>query len=71
MLQWTMAGKGRRLAGLVHHTDAKREWAYDRKSNIGRLDRALDQATRDHWVVVDMAEEWNRVYPADPAQSHP
>ncbi len=71
MLQWTMAGKGRRLAGLVHHTDAKREWAYDRKSNIGRLDKALDQATRDHWVVVDMAEEWNRVYPADPAQSHP
>lgn len=71
MLQWTMAGEGRRLAGLVHHTDAQREWAYDRKSNIGRLDQALDQAGRNNWVVVDMAQEWNRVYPGDPAPSHP
>lgn len=71
MLQWTMAGKGRRLAGLVHHTDARREWAYDRKGSIGRLDKALDQATSNTWVVVDMASEWVRVYPGDPDPSHP
>lgn len=65
MLQWTMAGEGRRFAGLVHHTDAQREWAYDRKSNIGHLDQALDQARRDKWVVVDMAQEWSGVYPGD------
>nr|WP_235939228.1 HAD family hydrolase [Achromobacter aestuarii] len=62
MLQWTMAGSGKRFAGLVHHTDAKREWAYDRQSKIGRLDRALDEATQRGWTVVDMANEWNRVY---------
>lgn len=44
MLQWTAAGKGKRLMGLVHHTDATREWAYDRKSSVGRLDKALDEA---------------------------
>jgi phosphoglycolate phosphatase-like HAD superfamily hydrolase len=65
MLQWTMAGDGRRFAGLVHHTDAKREWAYDRDSKIGRLDKALDEATRKGWVVVDMEKEWKRVYAFD------
>lgn len=63
MLQWTMAGEGKRFAGLVHHTDAKREWAYDRNSKIGRLDKALNEADRSHWTVVDMAKEWRRVYP--------
>lgn len=62
MLQWTAAGSGKRFAGLVHHTDAKREWAYDRDSHIGRLDKALDEATRQGWVVVDMEKEWKRVY---------
>jgi phosphoglycolate phosphatase-like HAD superfamily hydrolase len=71
MLQWTMAGKGLRFAGLVHHTDAQREWAYDRKSNIGRLDKALDQAKSNKWVVVDMAQEWSRVYPDDPDPRQP
>lgn len=66
MLQWTMAGSGKRFAGLVHHTDAKREWAYDRDSRIGRLDKALDLARKDGWVVVDMQTEWNRIYPFDP-----
>lgn len=66
MLQWTMAGDGRRFAGLVHHTDGQREWAYDRNSNIGRLDQALNQARRNNWVVVDMAADWSRVYPGDP-----
>ena len=62
MLQWTSAGSGKRFAGLVHHTDAKREWAYDRDSHIGRLDKALDEAARRDWVIVDMEKEWNRVF---------
>jgi len=62
MLQWTMAGPGKRFAGLVHHTDAGREWAYDRQSKIGRLDKALDAANRGGWTVVDMQKEWKRVY---------
>lgn len=65
MLQWTMAGNGLRLAGLVHHTDAQREWAYDQQSKVGRLDKALDTAKNKEWVVVDMAEEWKRIYPFD------
>jgi len=65
MLQWTMAGKGLRFAGLVHHTDAQREWAYDRQSKVGRLDKALDTAKSKEWVVVDMAKEWKRIYPFD------
>lgn len=65
MLQWTMAGSGKRLAGLVHHTDAKREWAYDRESKIGRLDKALDEAKARGWVIVDMGKEWNRVFAFD------
>lgn len=66
MLQWTAAGPGKRLMGLVHHTDAKREWAYDRQSNIGRLDKALDEANSRGWTVVDMASQWRRIYPFDP-----
>jgi phosphoglycolate phosphatase-like HAD superfamily hydrolase len=66
MLQWTAAGPGKRLMGLVHHTDAKREWAYDRKSDIGRLDKALDEANSRGWTVVDMATQWRRIYPFDP-----
>lgn len=65
MLQWTTAGKGLRFAGLVHHTDEKREWAYDRQSKVGRLDKALDIARNKGWVVVDMAREWKRIYPFD------
>ena len=67
MLQWTAAGPGKRFMGLVHHTDAKREWAYDRNSDIGRLDKALDEAKTRGWTVVDMASEWRRVYPFEPA----
>ncbi|MGP6429604.1 HAD family hydrolase [Pseudomonas paraglycinae] len=68
MLQWTAAGAGKRFMGLVHHTDAKREWAYDRQSQIGRLDKALDEARQRGWTVVDMATEWKRIYPADAGQ---
>jgi phosphoserine phosphatase len=63
MLQWTAAGDGPRLMGLVHHTDAEREWAYDRESPVGRLDNALDEAREKGWTVVDMALEWRVVYP--------
>ncbi|MEG0861256.1 MAG: HAD family hydrolase [Pseudomonas sp.] len=63
MLQWTAAGKGPRFMGLVHHTDAAREWAYDRQSKIGRLDKALDEARSQGWTIVDMASDWARVFP--------
>jgi phosphoglycolate phosphatase-like HAD superfamily hydrolase len=63
MLQWTTAGSGARFALLVHHTDADREWAYDRKSSIGRLDKALDEAQAKGWTVVDMKQDWKLIYP--------
>ncbi|MGQ4583611.1 haloacid dehalogenase-like hydrolase [Lysobacter sp. F60174L2] len=63
MLQWTMAGKGPHFAGIVHHTDSEREWAYDRTSKIGKLDKALDVAAENGWTVVDMAKEWSQVHP--------
>jgi phosphoserine phosphatase len=63
MLQWTDAGGGRRLLVLIHHTDAEREWAYDRDSHIGRLDQALDEAGEKGWTVVDMKNDWKRIYP--------
>lgn len=51
-----------KLLGLVHHTDAAREWSYDRESQIGRLDKALDEATASKWVVVDMKQDWKVIY---------
>ena len=63
MLQWTSAGEGARFALLVHHTDAEREWAYDRKSSIGRLDKSLDEAQAKGWTVVDMKKDWKVIYP--------
>ena len=63
MLQWTTAGSGARFALLVHHTDAEREWAYDRTSSIGRLDKALDEAQANGWTVVDMKNEWKTIFP--------
>jgi len=65
MLQWTQAGEGPSFMLLVHHTDAKREWAYDRKSKIGHLDKALDQAQKQGWTVVDMKEDWKTIFPGD------
>jgi hypothetical protein len=62
MLQWTAAGPGARFMGLVRHTDAAREWAYDRQSHIGRLDKALDEAMAKGWTVVDMKTDWKKVY---------
>jgi phosphoglycolate phosphatase-like HAD superfamily hydrolase len=65
MLQWTMAGDGPRFAGLVHHTDATREYAYDRDSKVGKLDQALDEATVKGWTVVDMKSDWKAIFPAE------
>jgi hypothetical protein len=63
MLQWTTAGDGRRLGLLLHHTDAEREWAYDRESHVGRLDKALDLAESSGWQVIDMQRDWGQVFP--------
>ncbi len=65
MLQWTAAGNGKRLMLLVHHTDAQREYAYDRDSHIGKLDKALDAAQKNGWTVVDMQKDWKVIYPAE------
>jgi len=62
MIQYTMAGEGRRLGLFVHHTDAEREYAYDRKSHVGKLDKALDQAETNGWIIVDMKKEWKSVF---------
>ncbi len=63
MLQWTTAGKGPRFAMYVHHTDAEREWAYDRDSSIGNLDRGLDEGPKLGWTFVDMKADWKQIYP--------
>jgi len=63
MLQWTMAGSGPRIALLLHHTDAEREWAYDRRSNIGRLDKGLAAAKAKGWTVVNMQKDWRVIFP--------
>ncbi len=63
MLQWTTAGTGPRLGLLVHHTDAEREWAYDRESHIGKLDKALDEAAARGWTVVSMKDDWSAIFP--------
>lgn len=63
MLQWTTHGDGKRLGIIIHHTDAEREWAYDRDSSEGRLIRGLDEADENGWLIVDMARDWLRVFP--------
>jgi phosphoglycolate phosphatase-like HAD superfamily hydrolase len=63
MLQWTTTGTGARFGLIVHHTDAEREWAYDRTSHIGKLDKALDAAPKAGWTVVDMKTDWKVIYP--------
>jgi phosphoglycolate phosphatase-like HAD superfamily hydrolase len=63
MLEWTAAGRKARFMGLVHHTDAEREWAYDRNSHVGKLDKALDEARARGWTVVDMKRDWLTVFP--------
>ncbi len=62
MLQWTTMSGGARLGLLVHHTDAEREYAYDRNTPFGRLDKALDAAALNKWVVADMKNDWKRIF---------
>jgi hypothetical protein len=64
MLQWTTGAPGPRFGMIVHHTDAVREYAYDRTSRVGRLDKALDAAPAAGWAVVDMRTDWRTVFPA-------
>ncbi len=64
MLEWTTSGQGPRLGMIVHHTDAEREFAYDRESPVGRLDRGLDEAPAKGWAVVDMKTDWKAIFPA-------
>lgn len=66
MLQWTTAGAGARLGVLIHHDDAEREYAYDRKSHIGKLDRGLTEAQVRGWSVVSMKHDWNTVFAPPP-----
>jgi phosphoserine phosphatase len=65
MLQWTTGGEGSRLGVLIHHTDAQREYAYDRDSHIGKLDVALDESEARGWIVVDMMNDWNTIFAHD------
>ena len=62
MLQWTAARDGLSLMVYIHHTDSEREWAYDRESHIGRLDKGLDEANIKGWTVVDMKKDWKNVF---------
>jgi phosphoserine phosphatase len=64
MLQWTTGAPGRRLGLILHHTDAEREYAYDRKSHFGKLDKALDLAPANGWITVSMKDDWAQVFPS-------
>jgi phosphoglycolate phosphatase-like HAD superfamily hydrolase len=65
MLEWTTGAKGPRFGLIVHHTDDKREWAYDRGSHIGKLERGLDEASKRRWVLMDMKQDWKVIHPFD------
>lgn len=65
MLKWTTVGEGARLGMIVHHTDAVRECAYDRQSRFGRLDKAMDLAPAEGWVLIDMKADWKEIFPAE------
>ncbi len=64
MLEWTTSGKGARFGMIVHHTDAEREFAYDRDSHIGKLSKGLDEAAAKGWTVVDMKTDWKMIFPS-------
>ncbi len=68
MLQWTASGDGLRFMLYLHHTDSIREWAYDRESHIGRLDKGLDEAKEKGWTVINMKEDWKVIYPFEFAE---
>jgi hypothetical protein len=63
MAEYTITGEGRRLGLFVHHTDAVREYAYDRDTHVGKLDKGLDEAPEYGWIIVDMKKDWKVVFP--------
>lgn len=65
MMQYTAAGEGPRLMIYLHHTDAEREWAYDRDAHIGKLDKGLDEAQEKGWTVIDMKQDWKVIFPIE------
>lgn len=65
MLEWTTAGSGPRLGMIVHHDDAKREYAYDRHTSFGKLDKALDAANKHGWILINMKEDWKHIFAND------
>jgi hypothetical protein len=71
MLLWTTTAPGPRFGLLVHHTDGEREWAYDRSSSFGRLDKGLELASEQGWTVVDMKRDWKRIHPPAPLAGRP
>ena len=64
MLEWTTSGPGPRLAMIVHHDDAEREFAYDRESHIGKLAKGLDEGPKRGWSIVSMKDDWKAVFPS-------
>lgn len=66
MLRWATAGDGPRLGVIVHHTDDAREYAYDRQSHFGKLDKAMTEAPQRGWVLIDMKNDWSKVYDTAP-----
>ena len=62
MLEWVSSGAGPRFAAIVHHDDAVREWAYDRKSHVGKLDKGLDEAPRRGWKLFSMSRDWTTIF---------
>lgn len=65
MLEWTTAGEGARFGALIHHTDAEREWAYDRDSHVGKLKRGLEEGEDRGWAIVDMKNDWKVIFPEE------
>lgn len=66
MLEWTTSGSGPRFGLLVHHTDGEREWAYDRDSHVGKLNKGLDEGPERGWIIVSMKDDWKEVFPVVP-----
>jgi phosphoserine phosphatase len=65
MIEYVTAGEGPTLGAILHHTDAEREFAYDRGSHVGGLERGLDEGEGRGWLIVDMAEDWEQVWPGE------
>ena len=68
MLEWCNASKIKNLPAIIYHTDAKHEWAYDRNSRMGTLNKGLDKAREKGWLVIDMKKDWKVVHPYDLAK---